>query len=81
MLSKNDAIRILRRKYPQRRPTQFIDYDNDWFLIAAVEGNSMDFDSPYFAINKQSGVIKTYSPIDDLEKFTDAIQNRAVNLL
>ena len=80
ILTKNDAIERVKQKYPKRKATQIIDYDNSWYLVAAVEGNSVDFDSPYFAVNKHTGIIRTYSPIDDLEKFTEAIQERAINL-
>lgn len=80
MLTKNDAIQRVKQRYPKRKATQIIDYDDHWWLIAAPEGNAVDFDSPYFAVNKKTGIVRTYSPMDDLEKFTEAIQERAINL-
>lgn len=80
MLTKHDAVKKIKEKYPKRRPTQVIDYDDHWFLVAAPSGNDTDFDSPYFAVNKRVGIVRTYSPLDDLEKFTEAIQERSTNL-
>lgn len=81
MVSEKKAVSILLNKYPKKKVTQIIDYDSKWFLLLAVENpNKVDFDSPYFAVNKQSGAIRSYSPIDDLDKFTEAIQNRVKDL-
>lgn len=81
MVGEKKAISLLLNKYPNKKVTQVIDYDSNWFLLLAVDNfNKVDFDSPYFAINKYTGAIRSYSPIDDLDKFTEAIQNRVKDL-
>lgn len=80
MISSSEAMAAVKKKYPAREVVQIIDYDSDWWIVAAVENkNKMDFDSPYYAVDKDTMEIRSYSPIDDLENFTDAIQNRCTN--
>lgn len=81
MIDQDKAIELVRKKYPKRTAVQIIDYSSKWFLVAAVENTeTTDLDSPYFAVDKQAGDIRTYSPADDLERFTAAIQTRATNI-
>ena len=81
MLNVQQAINALRKTYPKRQITQAIDYDSKWFLFLAVENpDRVDFDSPYYAVDKQTGAVRSYSPVDDLEKFTDAVYTRQIKL-
>lgn len=81
MLNVKQAMNSLKKKYPKRQVTQAIDYDKTWFLFLAVEDpNKIDYDSPYYAVHKQTGKVCSYNPVDELEKFTDAIDNRQIEL-
>lgn len=81
MINAEKAIALVHKKYPKRTAVQIIDYSSKRFLVAAVENTeTTDLDSPYFAVDKQTGEIRTYSPVDDLERFTAAIQTRATNI-
>lgn len=80
MNNLKECLQILQNKFPNKIPTQAIDYDSNWFLVMAVDDpTSIDYDSPWYAINKSNGAIRNYSPIDDIENFTKAIRNRVIN--
>lgn len=81
MLTYKQAAAVLLKKYPQKKITMAIDYDSKWFIFMVVEDeNSIDLDSPFYAVNKHTGDIRTYSPVDDLEKYTEAVYNHRINL-
>lgn len=76
-----EAVKILKKKYPKKTVTMAIDYDSKWFLFLVVDDpNKMDEDSPFYAVNKKTGAIRSYSPIDDLDNYTEAVQNRVIEL-
>lgn len=79
MLTYKQAAAVLLKKYPQKKITMAIDYDSKWFIFMAVDDeNSIDLDSPFYAVNKRTGDIRTYSPVDDLDNYTNAVQNRMI---
>lgn len=69
------------KKYPKRTITSAIDYDQKWYLFLAVENpKEIDYDCPIFAVNKQNGEVRSYSPMDELEKYTNAVRRRSIKL-
>lgn len=80
MIDAKQAIANLKRKYPKRKITAVIDYDPHWWLLEAPEGEGIDYDSPYYVVNKQSGGVKTYSPMADFNKFKEVYTNNRVNV-
>ncbi len=81
MIGYKHAIRILKKKFPNRTVIRAIDYDIDWYVLTAVEDvNCIDYNSPFFAVNKNTGLVLPFSPLSDLEKYTEAAQNHVLPL-
>lgn len=78
MISIINASKILTKKYPKRTIQSGYDYDNNWWLFEATEGNEINYDSPYYVVNKKTGDVKTFSPIPELDKFSYALENRRI---
>lgn len=80
MINVQQAITNLNRKYPKRKVTAAIDYDKYWWILEAPEEGKPDLDAPYYAVNKQTGDIKTYSPMADLDKFSEVYPDKLVEI-
>lgn len=79
MIDYKKAMEIFRKKNPKRIITTVLDYDKDWWVIEAPESLSqVDYNAPYFGVNKHDGHIANYSPSGDFDTFFDAMNNRQV---
>lgn len=73
MITVGNAYKNLKRKYPKRRIEKCYDL-GEWYLFNAPESPN-DYDSPFYAVNKNDGSVKTYSPLADLVNFKKALKN------
>lgn len=78
MISVEQAVTNLKRKYPKRKVTGAIDYDSYWWILEAPEGDKPDMDSPFYAVSKQTGEVKSYSPVADIDKFSEVYPDKLV---
>lgn len=79
MISLEKAKVLFKQKYPKREVMKIMDYDSVWYLFEAVEDrNVRDFDSPFFAVNKQTGTVRTYSPMDDIDNFMSVVADHVI---
>ena len=76
MIDSKQAVTNFKRKYPSQQVTAIIDYDSHWWIVEAPENGELDYNLPYYGVNKQNGAIKTFTPMEDIEKFTNALRNR-----
>lgn len=79
MLSLDECKSIFNKKHPELTITNAVDLDRIWYVFTALEDpNKPDDNDPFYKIDKFSGKIKAYSPIEDLDKYSEALyrQNR-----
>ena len=58
---------------------KIIDYDKDCYVIEAVESlDAPNYNSPYYAILKESGKVTSFVPTLDLDAFFEAMENRTL---
>ena len=59
--------------------TTVVDYDNNSFLVEAMEDlDNPDKNDPWYRVNKKTGKTTPFSPMFEMDKFFDAIENRRV---
>lgn len=81
MISVKKAYALLKEKFPKRTVTEAAEYDNRFWVFVAVEDpNQMDFGNPFYLVDKRSGEIHNFSPVNDPNKFNDAFLNRGIEL-
>lgn len=57
------------------------DYDDDWFLFEALKkGVEVDYDAPFYAVNKADGRVTAFTPAEDFDAFFDCIDNRKLSI-
>lgn len=79
MTSLEKAKKAFQRAYPERTVIKIMDYDSNWYIFEAVENVSVnDFNSPFFAVNKQTGGIAAYSPFDDIDNYLSAVAEHTI---
>jgi hypothetical protein len=78
MINIVDASKKLLSVHPERNITAGYDYDEKWWLFEAVENDEVDYDSPYYVVNKITGDVRTYSPIEELDKFDYVLNNKRI---
>lgn len=68
-----EALNIFSKKYPDKKIVASGNYDNDWFLIEAIDPSGGDDQiDPYYGVSKKDGSVSNYCP-DDLEKMIDCL--------
>lgn len=74
MITVTEATNIFSKKNPTLTITKAVDYDENYYLIEAMEHpNKPNYGDPYFGVSKKDGSIFNYSPAGDLMKFTKAM--------
>lgn len=74
MIEFEDAIRNIKKKFHDRDITEAFDIGQ--YYIFCVPGNDkIDYSSPYFGVEKSSGRVVKYSPLDDIVRFNNARSN------
>jgi hypothetical protein len=78
MITINKAIDNIRKKFKGYHITQAINYDENWFVFCVLKNlDKVNFDAPYYAVNKQTGDICSFTPMMDLNKFIIASRERS----
>lgn len=68
-----------KKKNPGLTITNIVDLDNKYCVITAVKNPKvMNDNDPFFKIDKSNGLYVPYSPMEDLDKYSEALyrQNR-----
>lgn len=80
-MTVKEAMGKLTTKYPDRKIMAAFDYDSNWFIFSAPKNSKkIDMESPYFAVHKRTGSIRSYSPMADLARFKDAAEHRMIKI-
>lgn len=75
------AVSILKKKFPDKKIRAALDYDALWYVFSMQESkNESPFAAVYYAVNKQTGIVRSFFPNADLKKFSDAVKNRTIKL-
>lgn len=80
-MTAQEAHDIFKKANPKLTITEMLNYSDKYYVITALENpNENDFNDPYFAVDKKTGKITRYFPMDDFENFIDARQHRQVRM-
>ena len=76
MITKNDAIAIIEKKFPDRKVTKVGNYKGNFLLVAPSKelGPLNDTSTPYFIVNKNTGAVGKFTPTSDISGFTNAFK-------
>lgn len=72
MINPRQAASILRKKHPELTITECVELPNHWLFTAVENPNETDYNDPFYAIEKRSGKVCSYSPFDDIDNFNNA---------
>ena len=71
------AIFEFAKRFPNLTVLRCINYSNEHYIIEAVENPEVtDYNSPFYAVNKNSGEVTSFIPALNLDAFFDAVDNR-----
>lgn len=79
MMTLEECKSLFNKKHPNLTITNAVDLDRVSYVFTALEDpNKNDDNDPFFKIDKVTGSIRPYSPIEDLDKYSNALyrQNR-----
>ena len=76
------ALKVLerfRQKYPNLRVLSIVDYDQNHYVVEAVDKkNKVDYNDPFYGVHKVTGQISYFTPAFDPEKFIEACEKRTL---
>lgn len=67
----NIARQVFKKAHPDLAIEKIFNWDDNHYVIVAMPNDGKDYLDPYYGLDKNSGVITTFSPGSDLEKFLD----------
>lgn len=81
-MTVGEAINALNKKVPGRKIEKACEYKGNYLFIAPDSklGPFNDFSDPIFIVNKNSGEVSKFVPIEDLDGFRDAILNHEIDV-
>lgn len=79
-ITAKEAYGLLKKQFPNLNVFSVLDYDDNNYAFSGSDGNYIGPESQNYLVNKRTGVIKYFSPMEDIEKFTDAIDNRSIDI-
>lgn len=76
MITKNDAIAIVEKRFPDRKVTKVGNYKGNFLLVAPSKklGPLNDTSSPTFIVDKKTGAVGKFTPTDDISGFANAFR-------
>lgn len=78
-MNVNKVMSVFRAKFPKLTITRVIDYDREHFVVEALEDLSkLNYNNPYYGVDKKSSKITGFIPSFDMDAFIDAVENRTV---
>ena len=81
MITLKDAIKALDKKWPGLTVVDAIDYDEKYYVLTAVENpKEVDYNDPYYAVDKKTGDVYSFDPTSDLPKFARASYEKKLKL-
>lgn len=82
MINAKDAANLIAKYFPFRKPLQVSDYNGNYLVFAPDKSilklGEDDISDPYFLVEKSSGKIKPFIPIEDLYGFQNSIVNKVL---
>lgn len=72
-MTAKEAANNLRKIHNKLTVTSCKDYDSNYYIFTALEDpNEIDYNCPMYAVNKRTGKVTYFTPMEDLDKFLDA---------
>lgn len=79
-MTVEQAKGVFRKEYPDKDIKAIAAFDNSSFLFVAMDkGNSKEVGDPNYLINKKTGKITQFNPLDDIQKFNTALGKRRLS--
>lgn len=78
-LNPKEALVVFVETHADWEPITMWDYDANSYLLYAKDKNfngEVNYNDPYFLIDKKSGVAMRYSSMEDFDKFSSATDSR-----
>lgn len=70
---------IFKRTHKSLNVLKIADYDDSNYIIEAVEDEEkVDYNAPFYLMNKESKVVIPFSPLENIEKFRKAFKDRLI---
>lgn len=81
MISPKEAIARFSKKYEGLTITNAVDYNDDWYILTAVESpNETSYSNPYYAVSKKDGTIASFYPAAEIAQYFKAVRERSIDL-
>ena len=69
-----EARTILQKKFPGKVIKKAADFDKDNFIFIAMDkGHTTEVSDPNYLVNKKTGSVRQFNPLEDLDKFIAAV--------
>lgn len=74
-LNPKEALLIVLYQNPELKIKKLWNYDNNCYLLMAVNDEGEMYSDPYYVVNKENGGMRGYSSAEDMDKFLETIDS------
>lgn len=71
-----DAARKVEKTFPDVSVKGIYDYSSEWYMVMATDKDDVDYNCPYYLVGKTNNRVCSFSPLTDLNKFTNALEKK-----
>lgn len=73
MISDRDVATAFKKVHSDLEVKEIYDFDKNTYMICAMDGDD-DYNAPYYLMNKATGTVRAFSPLENLDAFSKALQ-------
>lgn len=71
----NEAYKIFKKAHPDLEVRACCFYDNRYFIFTALpKGVEIDYNDPFYAVDKKTGIVSNFSPAGNIAKWAEAMR-------
>lgn len=75
-LLPTEVVSKVVKIFPGIKVKELYDYSNEWYMAMATDKEGDDYNSPYYLVGKTNGRVCSFNPLDDLTKFSTALEHK-----
>ena len=72
MITVEQAANALHKALPELTIVECKELKNHWVFTAVKDTNEVDYNDPFYAVDKQNGDVTSYFPFADIKNYKNA---------
>jgi hypothetical protein len=78
-MKRPDFVDVFEKLHPKLKVVRCVDYNSEYVVVEVVEEyGSINFSDPFYAVNKKTGDVVSFTPAEDPDSYFEAVEKRTL---